>query len=122
VGQPVPRREDERLVRGKGKFVDDVIFPNQAYAAVLRSIHAHALIKRIDRVRARALPGVIGILTADDLGDEFCAESESGVDDPASRTLDAAGATFRVQRGGTEVSPPAMTTYGCHHRRGYAIG
>ena len=68
VGQSVLRKEDDALIRGKGRYTDDFA-PSQAlHALVLRSPHAHAKFI-IDTTRARALPGVALILTADDVRD-----------------------------------------------------
>jgi carbon-monoxide dehydrogenase large subunit len=67
VGTPVKRREDARLIRGRGQYTDDIKLPGMAYAAILRSPHAHARIRRIDTSRAAALPGVIRIYTGRDL-------------------------------------------------------
>jgi aerobic carbon-monoxide dehydrogenase large subunit len=66
IGQPVAREEDPYLVRGAGRYVDDVTLPGQARAYVLRSPHAHARIRSVDAARARALPGVVLILTGTD--------------------------------------------------------
>jgi carbon-monoxide dehydrogenase large subunit len=66
IGQPVRRKEDLRFLTGHGCFVDDVALPNTAYAAFVRSPHAHARIVRIDCARARKLPGVLAVLTAKD--------------------------------------------------------
>jgi carbon-monoxide dehydrogenase large subunit len=67
IGQPVRRKEDARLVVGAGRFSDDVDLPRQARAFVLRSNHAHARIKSITTERARALKGVLAVLTGADL-------------------------------------------------------
>src|SRR5204862_272758 len=67
VGQPARRKEDDTLVRGKGKYTDDFSLPNQAYAWLVRSSHAHGLIKGIDTEAARTMPGVLGVWTAKDL-------------------------------------------------------
>ncbi len=48
VGQPVRRKEDDTLVRGKGKYTDDFSLPGQLYAWIVRSSHAHGIIKSID--------------------------------------------------------------------------
>ena len=66
IGQPVPREEDPYLVRGAGRYVDDVQAIGQARGYVLRSPRAHAGIVRIDAGEARAKPGVLLILTGDD--------------------------------------------------------
>ncbi len=67
LGRDVPRVEDEPLIRGKGRFLDDIALPDMLHAAFLRSPHAHALIRGIDAAAARALPGVAAILTLADL-------------------------------------------------------
>ncbi len=66
LGQPVPRSEDPRLLRGGGRYVDDVTLPNMAYGFVLRSPHAAARIKRMDIGAARQAPGVLAVLTYED--------------------------------------------------------
>src|SRR5262249_12475845 len=67
IGQPVRRREDVRLVTGKGRYTDDITLENQVYAAFVRSPHAHAVITNIDANDAAATPGFVGLLTAADL-------------------------------------------------------
>lgn len=67
VGQPVRRKEDDTLVRGKGKYTDDFNLPGQAYAWMVRSSHAHGVIRGIDTSAARAMPGVLGVWTGADL-------------------------------------------------------
>jgi carbon-monoxide dehydrogenase large subunit len=66
IGQSVSRFEDPRLLRGGGRYVDDVFLPNMAYGYVLRSPHAHARIKSIDTEAAKAAPGVLLVLTGKD--------------------------------------------------------
>jgi carbon-monoxide dehydrogenase large subunit len=66
IGQPVRRKEDLRLITGKGRFSDDVNLPNQVYAAMLRSPHAHACVRGIDTRKALAIPGVIAVYTGAD--------------------------------------------------------
>jgi aerobic carbon-monoxide dehydrogenase large subunit len=67
VGQPVRRKEDDTLVRGHGKYTDDFSLPGQAYAWIVRSSHAHGVIKRIDTSSAKSMPGVLGVWTGADL-------------------------------------------------------
>jgi len=67
VGQPVRRKEDDTLVRGKGKYTDDFSLRGQAFAWMVRSSHAHGIIKGIDASAAKAMPGVLGVWTAADL-------------------------------------------------------
>jgi len=68
VGRPIQRVEDLRLLRGKGRYVDDVERPGQLHAAVLRSSVAHGILRGIEASAARALPGVHAVITAADLG------------------------------------------------------
>ncbi|WP_440997895.1 xanthine dehydrogenase family protein molybdopterin-binding subunit [Arhodomonas sp. SL1] len=67
IGQPVKRREDERFLRGQGRYTDDLHFPNEAYAYFLRSPHAHARIGGVDVSAARSAEGVVAVLTGEDL-------------------------------------------------------
>jgi carbon-monoxide dehydrogenase large subunit len=67
VGQPVRRKEDDTLVRGKGKYTDDINLPGQLYAWIVRSPHAHGVIRGIDTEAAKAMPGVRGVWTGRDL-------------------------------------------------------
>jgi aerobic carbon-monoxide dehydrogenase large subunit len=67
IGQPLSRFEDKRLLRGAGRFIDDVTLPRQAYAYILRSPHAHARIGKLDLAAAKAAPGVLGVFTEADL-------------------------------------------------------
>src|SRR4029450_13228304 len=70
IGRPLPRLEDERLLRGGSRYVSDLIATSNALCVVvLRSPHAHARIVAIDAGKARAIPGIIAVLTADDLAD-----------------------------------------------------
>jgi aerobic carbon-monoxide dehydrogenase large subunit len=67
VGQPVRRKEDDTLVRGNGKYTDDFSLPGQLYAWIVRSSHAHGVIRGIDTAAAKAMPGVLGVWTGADL-------------------------------------------------------
>jgi carbon-monoxide dehydrogenase large subunit len=67
IGEHIPREEDFRLLKGKGRYVADVKAANEAQAYVLRSPHAHARIRTIDVTRAQAAPGVLAVLIAADL-------------------------------------------------------
>ncbi len=66
IGQGVPRFEDPRLVQGRGRYIDDVVYPGMAFGVVLRSPHGHAKILSIKTDAARAAPGVIQVITAAD--------------------------------------------------------
>src|SRR5262245_9686771 len=67
VGQPVPRMEDPTLLRGQGRYTDDLNLPGQAYAVMVRSKVAHGILKGIDRKAASSMPGVLAILTYADI-------------------------------------------------------
>ena len=69
IGQPVPRVEDPTLVRGEGRYTDDLDLPGQAYAVMVRSPYAHGAIRAIDTSAARDMPGVLGVYTAADLSE-----------------------------------------------------
>ncbi len=81
----MPRFEDLRLVRGAGRYSDDISMPGQAIAAFVRSPHAHAIVKRIDAAAARTMPGVIAVLT----GADYVADGLKG----ALQRANPAGAT-----------------------------
>jgi carbon-monoxide dehydrogenase large subunit len=66
LGQPVSRFEDLRLLRGGGRYIDDMVLPRMVFGHVLRSPHAHARIRSIDTDRAKAAPGVLAVLTGAD--------------------------------------------------------
>src|SRR5438552_2263977 len=67
IGQPIKRFEDVRLVRGEGRFHDDVNVSGQVHAVIVRSIHAHARILAIDVARALRAPGVLAVFTGSDV-------------------------------------------------------
>ncbi len=67
VGQPVRRKEDDTLLRGKGRYTDDFNLPGQAYAYIVRSTHPHGTIRGIGTAAAKAMPGVLGVWTGADL-------------------------------------------------------
>jgi aerobic carbon-monoxide dehydrogenase large subunit len=66
-GSGIKRREDPRLITGRGKYTDDIKLPGTLHMAVVRSPHAHAIIKKIDSTAAAAMPGVVGIYTGQDM-------------------------------------------------------
>src|SRR5882672_2493342 len=77
VGQPVRRFEDQTLITGRGRYTDDIKIADMARGVVLRAQAAHANIRSIDAAAARAMPGVLLVLTGDDvkadgLGDIPC--------------------------------------------------
>ncbi len=79
VGQPVLRKEDPMLLRGEGRYSDDLNFPGQAYAVMVRSNAAHGIIRSIDTSAAKAMPGVLAVLTGQDLIDAGMGNLPSGM-------------------------------------------
>ena len=67
LGSPLRRKEDRRLVTGRGRYVEDLHFPGMAHAAFVRSPHAHARVSSIDPAAARAMSGVIAVYTVREL-------------------------------------------------------
>ena len=70
IGTPVRRKEDYRFLTGNGQYTDDVTLPHQSYGYFVRSPHAHARITSIDAKEALASPGVIAVLTGDDMAND----------------------------------------------------
>ena len=67
IGLSLKRREDRRLLTGRGRYVDDVRLPDLLHAAIVRSPHAHARIETVDARSAIAHPGVVAVLTVAEL-------------------------------------------------------
>jgi aerobic carbon-monoxide dehydrogenase large subunit len=77
IGQPVHRKEDPRLLRGEGRYADDIDLPRQAFARVVRSPHAHGRLRKIDAAAALHVPGVLAVYAQADFaragyGDIVC--------------------------------------------------
>lgn len=90
ISQPVPRREDDKLLRGRGQFIDDLSPPGLAHGHMLRSPHAHARINNLDACQARTMPGVLLILTAAEL-----AAAGIGPIQPVTLPNPRAGSTYQ---------------------------
>jgi carbon-monoxide dehydrogenase large subunit len=67
IGEPARRTEDPTLLRGEGRYTDDLNEPGQAYAYIVRSNHAHGLLRGVNAEAARKMPGVLAVYTAADL-------------------------------------------------------
>src|SRR5499433_4195974 len=67
MGHSVKRKEDARFIRGKGNYVDDVRLPKMIWLDIVRSPYAHAKITKIDTSKALAIPGVLAVITGEDL-------------------------------------------------------
>jgi len=104
IGQSVPRTEDPRLLRGTGNYVDDFNQPNQVYAIMVRSPHAHAAIKAIDVVEASGMPGVIAVLT----GADYASDGLGSITGPSPYQRRDGSTMFRPPR-------PALTSDRARH-------
>ena len=78
IGQPVRRVEDQRFLTGQGRYLDDFSFEGQLHARVLRSPHAHAEIRGLDTATAAAVPGVLAVLTGDDVAADGLGDIPAG--------------------------------------------
>lgn len=110
VGQPVRRKEDETLLRGKGRYTDDCNLPGQFYAVMVRSPHPHGIIRGIGTEAAKAMPGVCAIYTGADLAVAVYAPFSSGLPlksrdgTPLKQTHHGALATDKVRFVGEPVA------------------
>src|SRR5207244_4259598 len=105
IGHSVKRKEDDRFIRGKGKYVDDVKLPNMLHMAILRSPLAHAKINSIDTSRASAVPGVVAVVTG-----ELMAQHNLAWMPTLSSDTQAVLATDKVRFQGQEVAAVVAET------------
>lgn len=94
IGQPVSRKEDPTLLRGQGRYTDDLNLPGQRYAVMVRSSYGHGRIRGIDTAAAKAVPGVLGVFTGADLVAAGLGPMPSGA---ASKNRDGSDMTKPVQ-------------------------
>ena len=99
LGRSVPRKEDERFVRGRGNYIDDIKLPGMLFMAILRSPFAHARINSIDTSQAEALPGVVAVVTG-----ELLAQHNLAWMPTMSGDTQAVLATDKVRMQGQEVA------------------
>src|SRR2546422_6440575 len=110
VGESIKRKEDDRFIRGKGNYVDDITLPGMLHMAILRSPYAHARIRSIDTSRAQALPGVVAVVTG-----ELLAKHNLAWMPTLSGDTQAVLATDKVRMQGQEVACViAETAYIAH--------
>ena len=105
VGHSVRRKEDDRFIRGKGTYIDDVNLPGMLHMAILRSPFAHAKINGIDTSRAAAVPGVIAVVTG-----ELMAQHNLAWMPTLSGDTQAVLATDKVRFQGQEVAAVVAET------------
>ncbi len=90
IGESVARTEDPTLLRGQGRYTDDLNEPGQAYAVIVRSPHAHGVLRNIDARKASGMPGVLAVYTGRDLeayGTHGCPMDIPGLKKPVRRSL-----------------------------------
>jgi len=115
IGEAIPRLEDPVLLRGEGRYTDDVNEPNQAYAYIVRSPHAHGLLRGIDFQKAKTMKGVLAVYTARDLaayGPHKCALDFKMRDgSPMKRPIRKSLASDKVRFVGDPVACVVAGTY-----------
>jgi carbon-monoxide dehydrogenase large subunit len=107
MGESVRRLEDQRFLTGTGRYMADIACPGALVLRMVRSPHAHAVLRGIDTARARALPGVAGVFTAADLaglGPIPCTTAVATVDGPMRVPLRFALPSDRVRYAGEPVA------------------
>src|SRR2546427_10049668 len=110
IGESIKRKEDDRFIRGKGNYVDDIPLPGMLHMAILRSPYAHARIRSIDTSRAQAVPGVVAVVTG-----ELLAQPNLAWMPTLSGDTQAVLATDKVRMQGQEVACViAETAYIAH--------
>src|SRR5687768_5946590 len=115
IGEPVRRTEDPTLLRGEGRYTDDLNEPGQAHAYIVRSTHAHGMLKAVNTEAARQMPGVLAIYTAADLepyGPHKCAldfKQRNGT--PMHKPIRKSLASDKVRFGGDPVACVVAQTY-----------
>src|SRR2546428_13849246 len=95
VGESIKRKEDDRFIRGKGNYVDDISLPGMLHMAILRSPFAHARIRSLNTNVAQALPGVVAAGTGRALA---ASQSRRGAPPPPAPHPRARPATTRTPR------------------------
>ncbi|MBV9622670.1 MAG: xanthine dehydrogenase family protein [Acidobacteria bacterium] len=103
VGRPVPRKEENRLLRGRGKFADDIKLRNMLYLGFVRSSYAHARIVAVDTSRAQARKGVVSVLTGPEIASETQPFLEIGPE-PCAKIKDYPLAVSKIRYQGEPVA------------------
>src|SRR5947208_9185099 len=110
IGESIRRKEDDRFIRGRGNYLDDITLPGMLHMSILRSPFAHARIRSIDASRAQALPGVVAVVTG-----ELLAQHNLAWMPTLSGDTQAVLATDKVRMQGQEVACViAETAYIAH--------
>jgi len=109
VGKGLARKEDNRLLRGRGKFIDDIRLHDMLYLKFVRSPYAHARVTSLDTAAAEALPGVICTLTGAEIANQTNPFIEIGPD-PFARIKDYPLAVSKVRYQGEPVAAVIATS------------
>ena len=109
VGRELPRKEDNRLLRGRGKFVDDIRLRDMLYLRFVRSPYAHAKVVRVDVSAAEAVPGVVCTLTGPEVAQQTQPFIEIGPD-PFARIKDYPFAVSKARYQGEPVAAVIATS------------
>jgi len=120
VGKSLQRKEDDRLIRGKGLFADDDITPGMLHLYILRSPYGHARINSIDTSAAQAMPGVACVLTGADIQEQCDPYMQLGPE-PCDKIVDLPLATDKVRFQGEPVAAVAADSPGAAMDAGLAI-
>src|SRR4030081_3347809 len=105
IGESIKRKEDDRFIRGKGNYLDDVVLPGMLHMAINRSPFAHAKIKSINTAAAQAVPGVVAVVTG-----ELLAQHKLAWMPTLSGDTQAVLATDKVRFQGQEVAAVVAET------------
>ena len=109
IGKPVPRKEDARLIRGEGRFVDDFRMAGVCYLQFVRSPYAHAKVVSVDVSNAENAPGVVATLTGQEIAEMAQPFMEIGPP-PGADIIDYPMATDRVRYQGEPVAAVIATS------------
>ena len=109
VGKELPRKEDNRLLRGRGKFVDDIKLRDMLYLKFVRSPYAHARVTNLDTSAAEAVPGVVSTLTGAEIAKQTNPFIEIGPE-PFARIKDYPLAVSKVRYQGEPVAAVVATS------------
>src|SRR6476659_7892844 len=104
IGHSVKRKEDDRFIRGRGNYIDDIQLPGMLYMSIHRSPYAHATINSVDTSAAAAMPGVIAVVTG-----ELMAQHNLAWMPTLSGDTEAVLATDKVRFQGQEVAAVIAT-------------
>ena len=107
IGQAITRREDQRLLTGTGKYVDDLVLPGQVFAAFVRSPHPRARITSVDGTNAQLMPGVLAVYS----GADVLADDLGAMPIPTGPVAAQAGQTWQFTAWNRDAAPTATSNF-----------